>query len=177
MRNVSVLPPDFLARWQAFAEWGIASAHGPACKFALMFCLTLKTARTADREHIEYVRPRIYKVKTPKGVQTQRVSLFNDSLTAGLLDTIDNTRGLKKQVFPRCPCGSAGAEEWAHHMASRKTRRNAKNFRALSECFGVDLPTWSPLEIYVVSIAVFRSSFSWPHSAEESFQVLSSKSV
>ena len=23
MRNVSVLPPDFLARWQAFAEWGV----------------------------------------------------------------------------------------------------------------------------------------------------------
>ena len=167
MRAPSTVPSDYLARWQALAQWAVEARHGAACRFAVMYALALRCAPSADSQHIKYVRPRVWHVAAPKGVQSQRVSLFVDDLMAMLLATIDVTAGLHCPVFPRVPCGSQSADVWAHSMASRKQDLARKNFAALSERFGVALNTWSPLEIYIAGISTFRACFHWGRTQEE----------
>ena len=167
MRAPSVLPVDYLDRWSDLARWAVATKHGAAARFAIMFSLTLRWTPVADREHISYVRPRVWCVVAPKGVETQRVSLFEDQLMNDLLVTVEVTANFPFSVFPRTPCGSQSADVWAHSMASRKQDHGRKNFAALSDKFGVALNTWSPLEIYVASLSVFRASFEWMRVHED----------
>lgn len=167
MRAPSSLPSDYLARWQALAQWAIEQQHGAACRFAVMYALALRCTPGADSQHITYVRPRVWCVAAPKGVQSQRVSLFDDDLMTSLLATIDATAGLHSPVFPRVPCGSQAAEIWAHSMASRKQDFARKNFAALSERFGVALSKWSPLDIYTAGLSTFRVCFHWHRTQEE----------
>ena len=167
MRAPSSLPSDYLARWQALAQWAIEQQHGAACRFAVMYALALRCTPGADSLHIKYVRPRVWHVAAPKDVQSQRVSLFEDNLMRSLLATIDATAGLHCPVFPRVPCGSQAADVWAHSMASRKQDLAKKNFAALSERFGIALNTWSPLEIYIAGLSTFRACFHWDRTHEE----------
>ena len=120
MRAPSSLPEDYLRRWCDLARWAVDSRHGAAARFAIMFALTLRWSPVADRHHIRYERERVWRVVAPKGVETQRVSLFGDELMRALLDTVDATAELHAPVFPRTPCGSRSADSWAHSMASRK---------------------------------------------------------
>lgn len=167
MRAPSSLPEDYLTRWYDLARWAVDARHGAACRFAVMYALALRCTPSADSQHIKYVGPRVWHVSAPKDVQTQRVSLFDDDLTAKLLAVIDATAGLHCPVFPRTPCGSQSADVWAHSMASRKQDHALKNFAALSERFGVALNTWSPLEIYIASLSTFRACFQWDRTQEE----------
>ena len=167
MRAPSSLQSDYLARWQALAQWAVEQQHGAACRFAVMYALALRCTPGADSQHITYVRPRVWDVSAPKHIRSQRVSLFDDELMTKLLATIDATAGLRCPVFPRTPCGSQSADVWAHSMASRKQDLARKNFAALSERFGVALSTWSPLEIYIAGLSTFRACFQWDREHEE----------
>ncbi len=167
MRAPSALPQDYLARWRELAQWALRAKHGAACRFAVMYALTLRCSASADNQHITYLRPRVWRVAAPRDVHTQRVSLFDDELMTRLLSNIDATAGLHCPVFPRAPCGSQSADVWAHSMASRKQDHARKNFAALSERFGVALNTWSPLEIYIAGLSTFRASFQWDRAHEE----------
>ena len=166
MRAPSTVPSDYLARWQALAQWAVEARHGAACRFAVMYALAMRGTTSADSLHINYVRPRVWHVAAPKDVQSQRVSLFEDNLMRSLLTTIDATAGLHCPVFPRVPCGSQAADVWAHSMASRKQDLAKKNFAALSERFGIALNTWSPLEIYIAGLSTFRACFHWDRTHE-----------
>ena len=167
MRAPSIVPSDYLARWQALAQWAVETRHGAACRFAVMYALAMRGTTSADSLHINYVRPRVWHVAAPKDVLSQRVSLFEDNLMRSLLTTIDATAGLHCPVFPRVPCGSQAADVWAHSMSSRKQDLAKKNFAALSERFGVALNTWSPLEIYIAGLSTFRACFQCNREHEE----------
>ena len=170
MRAPSSLPTDYLARWHTLAHWAADAQHGAAARFAVMYALALRCTPSADSHHIKYIRPRVWEVAAPKDAHTQRVSLFDDELMTSLLATIDATTGLHCPVFPHTPCGSQSADVWAHSMASRKQDHGRKNFAALSDRFGVALNTWSPLEIYVASLSIFRACFQWNRTHEERLQ-------
>lgn len=161
MRAPSTVPSDYLARWQALAQWAVDARHGAACRFAVMYALAMRGTTSADSLHINYVRPRVWHVAAPKDVQSQRVSLFEDKFMRSLLTTIDATAGLHCPVFPRVPCGSQAADVWAHSMASRKQNLAKKNFAALSERCGI------ALAIYIAGLSTFRACFHWDRTHEE----------
>jgi hypothetical protein len=167
MRAPSVLPDDYLRRWCGLAQWAVETRHGAAARFAIMYALALRCSPSAESKHIRRVRPRVWHVSAPRGVETQRLSLFDDALMTQLLDTVDATAGMHCPVFPRTPCGSQAADVWAHSMASRKQDHGRKNFAALSERFGVSLNTWSPLEIYIAGLSSFRACFQWEREHED----------
>jgi len=167
MRAPSSLPEDYLPRWRELARWAVDNRHGCAARFAIMFALALRCSPGADSGHITYVRPRVWHVSAPRGVETQRASLFDDELMKGLLITVDATAGMRCPVFPRTPCGSQAPDVWAHSMASRRQDYGRKNFAALSDKFRVSLRTWSPLEIYIAGLSSFRAYFQWRREDEE----------
>ena len=159
-----VLPEDYIQRWLDLAEWSVQHQHGPAARYALMFALTLRRSALADRAHVTYVSPRVWEVKD-RLLTSQRVALFEDSLMNRLLDIVDATADFPTPLFPNCACGSNRTDEWAHGLASRKLYRGHTNFQALSVAFKVDAgPKWTPLELYLVSLCVFRAMFKvMPH--------------
>ncbi len=163
-RTPCVLPEDYLQRWHDMAEWSIKHEHGPAARYALMFALTLRRSVLADRAHITYVSPRIWEVKD-RLCTSQRVAIFSDGLMHKLLDLVDATADYPTPLFPHCACGSHRTDEWAHGLASRKLYRGHTNFQALCVEFNIEAgPKWTPLEIYLVSLCVFRTRFKMiPH--------------
>ena len=159
---------SYHSNWRELAGWAIASSHGAAARFAIMFAFSLRWPSVADGEHVKYVRPRVWKVTMPCGAETQRVSLFEDALVEELLDSIRRTAEMPIHVFPKLPCGSRRSEDWAHSYASRNQYRGVKNFVALCRRFDVDANTkWSPLDIYAASMSVFRAMFAWQAGDED----------
>ena len=157
-----LLGHSYHSNWCELGEWAIAFRHGAAARFAIMYSFSLRWPSVADGDHLKYVRPRVWKATMPCGAETQRVSLFEDSLVQKLLDTIFRTDEISIPVFPRVPCGSRHSEVWAHSYASRKYHRGVKNFVALCRRFGVDANAkWSPLDIYAVSMSVCHAMFTW----------------
>ena len=164
----STLCHSYHANWCELADWAIASTHGAAACFAIMYAFSMRWPSVADADHIKYVRPRVWNVTMPCGTETQRVSLFVDPQVEKLLFTIGCTAELPTPVFPQVPCGSRQSEVWAHSYASRKHHRGVKNFVARCQRFGVDANArWSPLDIYASSMSVFRAMCSWPPEDEE----------
>ena len=104
----------------------------------------------------------------PCGAETQRASLFEETLVEKLLDTILRTGEISIPVFPQVPCGSRHSEVWAYSYASRKCNRGVKNFAALCRRFGVDANAkWAPLDIYAASMSVFCAMFTWQVEDED----------
>ena len=54
-RAPCVLPSDYHNRWVDLAEWSCKHQHGPACRYALMYALTLRRSVLADRMHIRHL--------------------------------------------------------------------------------------------------------------------------
>ena len=159
---------SYHSNWCELAGWAVASKHGAAARFAIMYSFSMRWPSVADGDHIKYVRPRVWKVTMPCGAETQRASLFEDPLVEMLLDTVGHTAELSTPVFPQLPCGSRHSEVWAHSYASRRCYRGVKNFAALCRRFGVDASVkWSPLDIYAVSMSVYRAMFTWRLEDEE----------
>ncbi len=123
-----------------------------------MFALCLQRPLTANAKCVQQVGHRIWRVTTPYGTQTQKVSLFNDELTQALIKTVDATQDLPSPVYPRTPCGSRDVDVWCHSHASRKGHRGLKNFAALCADFGVSVR--SPMDIYQTSMGVFLRMFA-----------------
>ena len=157
-RTPCELPGDYQQHWRDLAEWSIKHLHGPSARYALMFALCLRRSVLADRAHITYVSPRVWEVRD-RVCTSQRLSLFDDALTRVLLDTVDTTTDFPTPLFPNCACGSHRTDDWAHGLASRKLYRGHTNFQALSVEFKIEAgPQWTPLEIYLVSLCIFRNT-------------------
>ena len=155
-----VLPDDYIDRWVALAKWSLEKQHGPGARYSLMFALTLRRSALADRAHIIFVSPRVWQIKDMIRI-SDRACLFEDDLTHRLLDLVNITWEFPTPLFPKCPCGSHSVDDWAHGLASRKLYRGHTNFQALSVEFDLAVgPKWTPQEIYMVSICMFRNSFS-----------------
>ena len=150
--------PTLLQRWEGLATWAADAEHGAAAALALMFALCLQRPLTANGKCVQHVGHRIWRVTTPYGTQTQKVSLFNDELTQALIKTVDVTKELTSPVYPRTPCGSRDVDVWSHSYASRKGHRGLKNFAALCSDWGV--PARSPMDIYQTSMGVFLRMFA-----------------
>ena len=164
-RAPCALPEDYLDRWVAMAHWAVARLHGPAARYCLMFAFALQRSALADREHIVYRAPRLWQVRQcahhrDPGFVTVRVSLLDDNLTQTLLDTVQLTSDFPTPLFPRTACGSQTVDTWAHGLACRQQYRGHTNFQALSKRFDLEAgPQWTPLEIFLVSLCVFRHAF------------------
>ena len=139
------LSHSYHSNWCDLARWAVASSHGAAARFAIMYAFALRWPSVADGDHIKYARARVWKVTMPCGAETERASLFDDNLVEMLLGTISSMSDISVPVFPQLPCGSRHSEVWAHSYASRKCNRGIKNFAALCRRFGVDAnPKWAP---------------------------------
>ena len=158
------LPADYLQNWMEFAAWSIKHSHGPGARYCVMFALALRRSTLACKTYITRISPRVWRVET-RTCTTQRASLFEDHLMKSLLDTIDYTADFPTPLFPNCPCGSHRTDDWAHGLAKRHIYRGHTNFQAISVEFKIEAgPAWTPLEIYLVSVCIFRNMFKMsPH--------------
>ena len=155
----SVLPEGYIERWVSLGEWCLQKQHGPGARYCLMFALTLRRPALADKSHITYVSHRVWQVND-RIRTSDRVSLFEDDLTHRLLGLVDITLDFPTPLFPKCACGSGKTDDWAHGLASRKLYRGHTNFQALSVEFDLPIgPAWTPQDIYMVSMCLYRHSF------------------
>ena len=154
-----LLAEDYTERWIALADWSLQKHHGPGARYAIMFALTLRRSGLADKAHISHVSPRIWQVKDT--IRTsERACIFEDDLTQRLLDLVAITSDFPTPLFPNCVCGSKNVDDWAHGLASRKLYRGHTNFQALSVEFGLAVkPKWTPVDIFLVSLCIFRNMF------------------
>ena len=64
-------------------------------------------------------------------------------------------------MFPKTACGSQTVDTWAHGLACRRSYRGHTIFQALTKRFDLEAgPQWTPLEIFLVSLCVFRHAFA-----------------
>ena len=154
-----VLPDDYIDRWVELAKWSLEKQHGPSARYSLMFALSLRRSALADKAHIRHVSHRVWQVNDTI-LTSDWVSLFEDDLTHRLLGLVDITSEFPTPLFPKCPCGSGKTDDWAHGLASRKLYRGHTNFQALSVEFDLPIgPAWTPQDIYMVSMCLYRHSF------------------
>ena len=147
-----------IKRWSPAASWAIEAQHGAAATFCIMFALCLQRPSFANGRCVEHVRPRIWKITTPYGTSTQKVSLFEDDAIESLLKVIGDTEGLDAPVYPKSPCRSNDADVWASSFASRRQHRGRKNFAAFVADHGLGNMR-SAMDVYKTGLQTFWSVF------------------
>ena len=121
-----MFPADYHGRWLSLARYGVEFRHGAACKYSLMYALTLRRSGTAADSHVKKISARIWEAEGARKHLSEHVSLFEDSLIHKLLETIELTADFPTPAFPTTPCGSNRTDIWRHSCIAQEIPRRDK---------------------------------------------------